>query len=79
MSSQFSSCRLSWDCCYIFLLFHLCAVKILVFLTMPIDPSSDGIAQQIEYLWDLKAALTRPVTIAVIVCLLEDPLDHLEW
>ncbi|XP_009388052.2 uncharacterized protein LOC103974877 [Musa acuminata AAA Group] len=54
------------------------AVKILVFLTMPIDPSSDGIAQQIEYLWDLKAALTRPVTIAVIVCLLEDPLDHLE-
>ncbi|XP_064992246.1 uncharacterized protein LOC135584632 isoform X1 [Musa acuminata AAA Group] len=54
------------------------AVKILVFLTMPIDHSSDGIAQQIEYLWDLKAALTRPVTIAVIVCLLEDPLDHLE-
>ncbi|KAJ8499542.1 hypothetical protein OPV22_010094 [Ensete ventricosum] len=54
------------------------AVKILVFLTMPIDPSSDGIAQQIEYLWDLKSALTRPVTIAVTVCLLEDPLDHLE-
>lgn len=79
MSSRFSSCRLSCDCYYIFLLFLLCAVKILVFLTMPIDHSSDGIAQQIEYLWDLKAALTRPVTIAVIVCLLEDPLDHLEW
>ncbi|RRT50756.1 hypothetical protein B296_00027642 [Ensete ventricosum] len=73
------SCRLSWDCYYIFVLFLLCAVKILVFLTMPIDPSSDGVAQQIEYLWDLKSALTRPVTIAVTVCLLEDPLDHLEW
>ncbi|XP_008802054.2 protein timeless homolog [Phoenix dactylifera] len=54
------------------------AVKILVFLTMPIDPASDDIAQQIEYLWDLKAAMTRNVTVAVIVSLLEDPLEHLE-
>ncbi|XP_073109120.1 uncharacterized protein [Elaeis guineensis] len=54
------------------------AVKILVFLTMPIDPSSDDIAQQIEYLWELKAAMTRNVTLAVIVSLLEDPLEHLE-
>ncbi|XP_037427424.1 protein timeless homolog isoform X7 [Triticum dicoccoides] len=54
------------------------AVKVLVFLTMPVDPSSEDVAQQIEYLWDLKAALTRNVAIAVIVSLLEDPLDHLE-
>ncbi|KAG0490615.1 hypothetical protein HPP92_007478 [Vanilla planifolia] len=54
------------------------AVKILVFLTMPVDPASDDVAQQIEYLWDVKAALTRKVTIAVIVSLLEEPLGHLE-
>lgn len=46
---------------------------------MPIDPASDDVAQQMEYLWDLKAAMTRNVTIAVIVSLLEDPLEHLEW
>ncbi|KAL6848915.1 hypothetical protein ACP4OV_021498 [Aristida adscensionis] len=54
------------------------AVKVLVFLTMPVEPSSEDVAQQIEYLWDLKAALIRHVAIAVIVSLLEDPLDHLE-
>ncbi|WOK95730.1 hypothetical protein Cni_G04437 [Canna indica] len=54
------------------------AVKVLVFLTMPIDHSSDNVAQQIEYLWDLKSAMTRHATIAVIVSLLEDPLCHLE-
>ncbi|KAB8098538.1 hypothetical protein EE612_027819 [Oryza sativa] len=54
------------------------AVKVLVFLTMPVEPSSENVAQQIEYLWDLKAALTRNVAMAVIVSLLEDPLDHLE-
>ncbi|KAI5020430.1 hypothetical protein ZWY2020_045318 [Hordeum vulgare] len=54
------------------------AVKVLVFLTMPVDPLSEDVAQQIEYLWGLKAALTRNVAIAVIVSLLEDPLDHLE-
>ncbi|RWR93245.1 Timeless protein [Cinnamomum micranthum f. kanehirae] len=54
------------------------AVKILVFLTMPIDPASDNIPQQIEYLWSLKSAVTRNVTIAVIVSLLEGPLEHLE-
>ncbi|KAG0488837.1 hypothetical protein HPP92_007648 [Vanilla planifolia] len=54
------------------------AVKILVFLTMAVDPASDDVAQQIEYLWDVKAALTRKVTIAVIVSLLEEPLGHLE-
>ncbi|XP_078151328.1 timeless family protein isoform X2 [Carex rostrata] len=54
------------------------AVKILVFLTLPVDPTSYDIAQQIEYLWDLKAVMARNVTVAVIVSLLEDPLDHLE-
>lgn len=49
-----------------------------MFLTMPIDPASDNIPQQIEYLWSLKEAVTRNVTIAVIVSLLEDPLEHLE-
>ncbi|KAF8726744.1 hypothetical protein HU200_019214 [Digitaria exilis] len=54
------------------------AVKVLVFLTMPVEPSSEDVAQQIEYLWDLKAALTRNVAVTVIVSLLEDPLDRLE-
>ncbi|KAG8069411.1 hypothetical protein GUJ93_ZPchr0005g14773 [Zizania palustris] len=54
------------------------AVKVLVFLTMPLEPSSEDVAQQIEYLWDLKAALMRNVAMAVIVSLLEDPLDRLE-
>ncbi|KAH0460279.1 hypothetical protein IEQ34_010942 [Dendrobium chrysotoxum] len=54
------------------------SVKILVFLTMPLDPASEEVALQIEYLWELKAALTREVTMAVIVSLLEEPLGHLE-
>jgi len=41
---------------------------------MPIDSASDDVAQQIEYFWDLKAALSRNIAIAVIVSLLEDPL-----
>ncbi|KAJ4771365.1 Topoisomerase 1-associated factor 1 [Rhynchospora pubera] len=56
----------------------IATVKILVFLTLPVDPTSYEIAQQIEYLWALKAAMARNVTIAVFVSLLEDPLDHLE-
>ncbi|OEL17864.1 hypothetical protein BAE44_0021119 [Dichanthelium oligosanthes] len=59
--------------------FYFCIkVKVLVFLTMPVEPSSEDVAQQIEYLWDLKAALTRNVAVTVIVSLLEDPLDRLE-
>ncbi|KAJ4954853.1 hypothetical protein NE237_011636 [Protea cynaroides] len=54
------------------------AVKILVFLTMPIESTSNDISQQIEYIWDLKVSITRSDTIAVIVSLLEDPLDNLE-
>ncbi|XP_020522243.1 uncharacterized protein LOC18433200 isoform X3 [Amborella trichopoda] len=54
------------------------AVKVMVFLTMPIDPTSDDISGQMEYLWNIKVAVTRNDAIAVIVSLLEDPLEHLE-
>uniref|UniRef100_A0A803PQ24 Timeless N-terminal domain-containing protein n=1 Tax=Cannabis sativa TaxID=3483 RepID=A0A803PQ24_CANSA len=54
------------------------AVKILVFLTMPIEPSSNDIAQQIEYLWGLKSSVMFGDIIAVIVSLLENPLVNLE-
>ncbi|XP_057950492.1 uncharacterized protein LOC131145435 isoform X2 [Malania oleifera] len=54
------------------------AVKVLVFLTMPIEPPSTDIPQQIEYLWGLKSAFTCSDTIAVIVSLLEGPLENLQ-
>ncbi|XP_065868889.1 uncharacterized protein [Euphorbia lathyris] len=54
------------------------AVKVLVFLTMPIEPSSHNIPQQTEYLWDLKSAITNSDTVGVIVSLLESPLENLE-
>ncbi|KAL5718707.1 hypothetical protein ACHQM5_011584 [Ranunculus cassubicifolius] len=54
------------------------AVKVLVFLTMPIDPTSNEISQQIEYLWELKASVSRSDTIAVIISLLEGPLENME-
>ncbi|KAK2654028.1 hypothetical protein Ddye_013884 [Dipteronia dyeriana] len=54
------------------------AVKVLVFLTMPIEPSSNDIPEQIEYLWGLKSAITCSDTVAVIVSLLEGPLENLE-
>jgi timeless len=55
-----------------------CSVKVLVFLTMPIEPSSDDIPQQLEYLWGLKSAITFSNIVAVIVSLLEAPLENLE-
>nr|GEU97454.1 hypothetical protein [Tanacetum cinerariifolium] len=54
------------------------AVKVLVFLTMPIDPTSKDIPQQIEYLWNLKSLITASHAIPVIVTLLETPLQHLQ-
>ncbi|TYG42927.1 hypothetical protein ES288_D12G295900v1 [Gossypium darwinii] len=56
------------------------AVKVLVFLSMPIEPSSSDIPQQIEYLWNMKFSLTSSdaVAVAVIVSLLEGPLENLE-
>lgn len=55
------------------------SVKVLVFLTMPIEASSNDIPQQVEYLWGLKSAITASDTVAVIVSFLERPLENLEW
>ncbi|KAI3458065.1 hypothetical protein Pfo_014728 [Paulownia fortunei] len=54
------------------------AVKVLVFLTMPVEPTSIDIPQQIEYLWGLKSAITFSDIVPVIVSLLESPLENLE-
>ncbi|KAL6533264.1 hypothetical protein OROMI_027376 [Orobanche minor] len=54
------------------------AVKVLVFLTMPVEPKSIDIPHQIEYLWSLKSAITFSDIIPVIVSLLESPLENLE-
>ncbi|XP_058206068.1 uncharacterized protein LOC131319704 [Rhododendron vialii] len=54
------------------------AVKVLVFLTMPIEPTSNDIPQQIEYLWALKSSITLSDTVPMIVSLLESPLENLE-
>ena len=53
-------------------------VKVLVFLTMPIEPASVDTAQQLEYLWDLKSSITNSNVVAVIVSFLESPLENLE-
>ncbi|XP_050141072.1 uncharacterized protein LOC126617037 isoform X1 [Malus sylvestris] len=55
-----------------------CLVKVLVFLTMPVEPSSNDVLQQIEFLWKLKSSITSSDTVAVIVSLLESPLENLE-
>ncbi|KAM7274123.1 hypothetical protein ACFE04_028787 [Oxalis oulophora] len=54
------------------------SVKVLVFLTMPIDPSSDDIPQQIEFLWGLKSSIVKSDILAIVVSLLETPLQNLE-
>lgn len=54
------------------------AVKVMVFLTMPIDPSSIDIPQQLEYLRQFKAAVLEDDAIGVIVSHLQDPLEHME-
>ncbi|XP_047324602.1 uncharacterized protein LOC124928117 [Impatiens glandulifera] len=54
------------------------AVKVLVFLTMPVESSSTDITQQVEYLWKLKYTITCSNIIPVIVSLLESPLENLE-
>ncbi|KAK3010402.1 hypothetical protein RJ639_012889 [Escallonia herrerae] len=53
-------------------------LKVLVFLTMPVEPMSSDIPQQMEYLWGLKSAITCSDTVSVIVSLLESPLENLE-
>ena len=59
-------------------LFFEFSVKVLVFLTMPIEPGSMDIPQQLEYLWGLKSAVTSSDVVAVIVSFLERPLENLE-
>uniref|UniRef100_A0A7N0TEM8 Timeless N-terminal domain-containing protein n=1 Tax=Kalanchoe fedtschenkoi TaxID=63787 RepID=A0A7N0TEM8_KALFE len=53
-------------------------VKILVFLTIPIDPTSNEIPQQIEYLWQLKSSITTSHIVPVTISILENPLHNLE-
>nr|XP_016502517.1 PREDICTED: protein timeless homolog isoform X2 [Nicotiana tabacum] len=53
------------------------AVKVMVFLTMPIDPTSHDIPQQIELLWGVKSSLTYSDAVPVIMSLLESPLENL--
>jgi timeless len=65
-------------CYFFFLFFENILVKVLVFLTMPIEPSSSDIWLQVEYLWGLKAAITLSGTIPVVVSLLEGPLENLD-
>jgi hypothetical protein len=55
-----------------------CAVKILVFLTMPVDPTSHQVAKQVEYLQHFKVAIVEGDAIAVIMSHLEEPLQNLE-
>ncbi|EXB72485.1 hypothetical protein L484_011488 [Morus notabilis] len=45
---------------------------------MPIEPSSNDISDQIEYLWRFKSSITCSDIVAVIVSLLESPLENLE-
>lgn len=54
------------------------AVKVLVFLSMPVEPSSNDVTQQTEYLWELKLAVTCSDAVAVILSLLETPLENLQ-
>ncbi|KAG9141695.1 hypothetical protein Leryth_025341 [Lithospermum erythrorhizon] len=54
------------------------SVKVLVFLTMPIEPHSNDISHQIENLWAIKSAFTHSVSVPVIMGLLETPLENLQ-
>lgn len=54
-------------------------VKVMVFLTMPIDPASHDIPQQIELLWGVKSSITYSDAVPVIMSLLESPLENLAW
>ncbi|XP_055825536.1 uncharacterized protein LOC129894059 isoform X2 [Solanum dulcamara] len=53
------------------------AVKVMVFLTMPIEPTSHDIPQQIELLWGIKSSITFSEAVPVIMSLLENPLENL--
>lgn len=53
------------------------AVKVMVFLTMPIEPTSHDIPEQIELLWGIKSSITFSEAVPVIMSLLESPLENL--
>ncbi|CAO2827809.1 unnamed protein product [Amaranthus hypochondriacus] len=54
------------------------AVKVLVFLTMPLEAMSKDFNEQLGFLWGIKQAITSSNVVTVIVSLLEKPLEHLE-
>ncbi|KAH7442845.1 hypothetical protein KP509_02G004400 [Ceratopteris richardii] len=54
------------------------AVKVVVFLTMPVDALSENVSEQLDYVLDFKESFLRNDAIAVIMTLLEEPLEHLE-
>ncbi|CAM6028202.1 unnamed protein product [Sphagnum balticum] len=58
--------------------FVLNAVKVMVFMTMPVEPSTSNIPQQLEYLRTFKAAALEGDAIGVIVSHLQQPLEHME-
>ncbi|CAM6071738.1 unnamed protein product [Sphagnum tenellum] len=58
--------------------FVLNAVKVMVFMTMPVEPSTSNIPQQLEYLQTFKAAALEGDAIGVIVSHLQQPLEHME-
>ncbi|MCO5566400.1 hypothetical protein L7F22_020077 [Adiantum nelumboides] len=53
-------------------------IKVVVFLTMPVDILSENVSQQLDHLLDFKACFLHNDAIAVIMTLLEEPLEHLE-
>lgn len=53
------------------------AVKVMVFLTMPIEPTSHDIPLQLELLWGIKSSITFSEAVPVIMSLLESPLENL--
>jgi len=45
---------------------------------MPVEASSKDYNEQLDYLWGIKSAITSSNVIAIIVSLLEKPLENLE-
>uniref|UniRef100_A0A7S3UDF9 DEK-C domain-containing protein n=1 Tax=Picocystis salinarum TaxID=88271 RepID=A0A7S3UDF9_9CHLO len=51
------------------------ALKIMVFLTMPLDPHSEEINKQAEHLKQLKEAMVEEDVIAIVTSMLHEPLS----
>lgn len=52
----------------------VCAVKVLVYLTMPVEPDSNSLAEQRSYLQAFKAPLLEGACLGVIVGIVMEPL-----